>query len=310
MENYDLAIIGGGPAGMAAGIYAGRLNLKTLLITKKFGGQISEKAVEINNYPGFNSISGVDLVKKIEEHFKNQKVESKIDEVVKIKKKGDLFLIFVKSGKEYSALAVIITSGSEARSLDIMGEKEFLGRGVSYCSVCDGPLFKNKTVAIIGGGNAGFETAIFLANIAKKIYILEFSGQVRAFEENIKTVEKTGKTEVIINARVKEIRGEKFVKSLIYEDRLSNEDKALEVQGVFVEVGYKPASSLAKELVDFSEEGEIEIDFKTCETKTAGLFAAGDVSSVKFKQIIISAGEGAKATLSAYNYIKKESIGK
>jgi len=303
---YDLIIIGGGPAGMTAGIYASRLGLKTLLITKSFGGQIAKKAVGVENYPGFKSISGLELVQKMEEHLKSQKVGIEMDEVRKVEKRNKNFLVSTKSKKEFQAKAVILASGADPRPLEIPGEKEFIGKGVSYCSVCDGPIFRNKVVAVVGGGNAGFETAIFLTKIVKKIYILEFGPEPKAFAANQEIVKKTGKAEIITNAALKEIKGDKFVESIIYEDRRTKKEKTLSVEGVFVEVGYQPATAYVKGLVDFNERDEIKVEFETCQTKTPGLFAAGDLNVGAVKQIVTAAGEGAKAALAAYNYVQNK----
>jgi len=306
---YDLIIIGGGPAGMTAGIYAGRLGLKTLLITKSFGGQIAKKAVSIENYPGFESISGIELVQKMEKHLRTQKIDIEIDEVRKVEKIEHGFLVFAKK-KEFQAKTVVLASGADPRPLEVPGEKEFIGKGVSYCSVCDGPMFRNKVVAVIGGGNAGFETAIFLAKIAKKIYILEFGPEPKAFAANQETVKKTGKAEIITNVALKEIKGDKFVESIIYEDRRTKKEKTLSVDGVFVEVGYQPATAYVKGLVDFNKRDEIEVEFETCQTKTPGLFAAGDLNVGVVKQIVTAAGEGAKAAIAAYGYIQNKEVEK
>ncbi len=304
---YDLIIVGAGPAGMTAGIYASRLNLKTLLITKAFGGQMSSKAVGIENYPGFSSIQGSDLVKKMEEHLKTLPINVELDEVIEIKPKDKNFLVLTKA-KEYETCSVILATGSDYKHLGVPGEKEFLGKGVSHCSVCDGPLFKDKEVAIIGGGNAGFETAIFLTNIAKKIYILEFSDQVKAFEHIQDIVRNSDKVEIITQAELKEIKGKKLVSSIVYNHK--GEEKALDVKGVFIEVGYVPAVPSLNNLVDFNDLGELKVEFETMQTKTPGLYAAGDVNEGQFKQIVAAAGEGAKAVLAAYGYIKHKSIEK
>ena len=301
---YDLIIIGGGPAGMTAGIYACRLGLKTLLTTKSFGGQIAKKAVSIENYPGFESISGIELVQKMEKHLRTQKIDIKMDEVRKIEKTEHGFLVFTKE-KEFQAKAVILATGADPRPLEVPGEKQFIGKGVSYCAVCDGPLFAGKTVAVIGGGNAGFETAVFLAKIIKKIYILEYGSEVKAFEANQEIVKKTGKAEIITNADLKEIKGNGFVSSIIYQDRKTKEEKTLKVEGVFVEVGYQPATSYAKGLVSFNKRDEIIVKPETYETSTPGVFAAGDLNVGAVKQIVTAAGEGTKAVLAAHNYIQK-----
>lgn len=308
--NYELIIIGGGPAGMTAGIYVSRLGLKTLLITKSFGGQIAKKAVAIENYPGFESIPGIELVQKMEKHLKSQDVDIELDHVLNIKKKDKEFLVLTKGKKQFKAKALILATGADPRPLEVPGEKEFIGRGLSYCSVCDGPMFKNKVVAIIGGGNAGFETAIFLTKIAKKIYILEFGPEPKAFEANQKTAKASRKLEIITNTELKEIKGDKFVESIVYKDRRTKKEKTLKVEGVFVEVGYEPATSYAKGLVDFNERDEIKVDYETCQTKTPGVFAAGDLNVGPFKQIVTAAGEGAKAALAAHNFIQGKKVEK
>jgi thioredoxin-disulfide reductase len=300
---YDLIIVGGGPAGITAGIYGARYKLKTLLVTKDFGGQIAKKAVPIENYPGFKEISGLELIQKFKEHLEKFKIETEIDLVIKIEKNKN-FSILTKNGKKFESKSVIIASGADPRPLKVQGEKEFIGKGVSYCTVCDAPLFKEKTAAVIGGGNAGFEAAIALSRWAKKIYILEYGERVMADLENQELAKKMGKVEIITNALLKEIKGERFVNAIIYQDRKTGENKELKVEGVFVEIGSQPASSFAGDLVDFNEKGEIKVDFETFQTKTPGLFAAGDVNEGKYKQIVTAAGEGAKAALAAAEYLR------
>jgi len=302
---YDLIIIGGGPAGITAGIYATRQKLNTLLITKSFGGQVAKKAVAIENYPGFAEISGLELIRRFEKHLRKQKIDIERDEVTKIKKIGKKFFVQTKSKHQFQAKAVIVASGADPRPLEVEGEKKYIGRGLSYCPTCDGPLFEGKTVAIIGGGNAGFEAAIFLSLIAKKIYILEYGKKVGADEINQERVKKTKKVEVITNVAIKKIQGDQFVNSLVYEDRKTGREKTLAVEGVFIEIGSQPATSFIKGLVDFNEKDEIIVNPKTGETRIPGLFAAGDIDDVPYKQIVIAAGEGTKAALSAYNYLQK-----
>ena len=300
---YDLIIVGGGPAGITAGIYGARYKLKILMITKDFGGQIAKKAVPIENYPGFKEISGQDLIQKFKDHLDKFEIDIEMDSVVKIGK-NEIFSVLTKNGKKFESKSVIIASGSDPRPLKVPGEKEFLGKGVSYCPTCDAPLFKGRTVAIIGGGNAGFEAAIALSRWAKKIYILEYGEKVVADIENQELAQKTGKVEIINNAALKEIKGQKLVESIIYQDRKTGQDKELKVEGVFVEIGSQPASAFAKDLVEFNERGEIKVDFETFQTKTLGLFAAGDVNVGKYKQIVTAAGEGAKAALAAAEYLR------
>ena len=301
---YDLIIIGGGPAGITAGIYGARQKLNTLLITKSFGGQIARKAVAIENYPGFEKISGLELIKRFEKHLRGQEIDIEMDKVRKVEKKDKFFLISTESKKEFETKTVIVASGADPRPLEIPGEKKYIGRGVSYCTVCDGPLFKNKTVAVVGGGNSGFEAAIFMANYAKKIYILEYSQKLSADEINQERVKKIGKIKIITNAALKEIKGDKFVNSIVYQARPSKRNNTLKVEGVFVEIGSQPATSFVKDLVDFNERDEIKVDYESNQTKTPGLFSVGDVNIGAYKQIVSACGEGCKAALAAYQYLQ------
>jgi len=307
---YDLIIIGGGPAGITAGIYAGRQRMKTLLITKEFGGQVAKKATEICNYPGFEKVSGIELIEKFVEHLKKQEsVEIEFLEAEKIEKQKNVFTITTAESKKFQSRVVIVATGADPRPLEAAGEKEFIGKGVSYCVTCDGPIFKNKTVAVVGGGNAGLEAALFMTNYANKIYVLEFGPKVNADEINKKDAVKSEKIEFITNALVKEIRGETMVSSLIYENQVSKRMETLKVEGVFIEIGSQPATSLAKGLVDFTERDEIKVEPETFSTKTPGLFAAGDDNSGPYKQIVTAAGEGCKAALAAYDYLRKNKSG-
>jgi thioredoxin-disulfide reductase len=303
---YDLVIVGGGPAGITAGIYAARQRLNTLLITKEFGGQLSRKALKIENYPGFLAISGLALAKKLEKHLKKQDIEILMDEVIKVERRGKNFKVITESKKKFEAKTIIIASGGDPRPLEVPGEKEFIGKGVSYCAVCDGALFPNKTVAVIGGGNSGFEAAIYLNRIAKNIYILEAGPKVKADKKNQEIVQRLKKIEVITNALLKKIKGDKFVKSIVYQDKESKEEKTLAVKGVFVEIGSQPATSFVKGLVEFNEKDEIKVEFETCKTKTPGVFAAGDVNIGRSKQIAPACGEGCKAALAAYEYLQSQ----
>jgi thioredoxin reductase len=259
----------------------------------------------IENFPGFPEISGLELTQKFVSHLKKYPIEIELDEVIKVEKENGNFKVKTKNKKEFHSKTLIVASGATSRTLGVKGEKEFLGKGLSYCAICDGYLFNGKTVAVVGGGNSGFEAALFLSKLAKKIYILEISNQVRADKENQEIVEKTGKVEIILNAKAEEIKGDKFVKSLVYRDLASQKLNELPVEGIFVEIGNVPETSFVKDLVDLNEKGEIVVDFQTMATKTPGLFAAGDCNTGKYKQIIIAAGEGAKAALSAYDYLQK-----
>ena len=301
---YDLIIIGGGPAGITAGIYAARKKLKTLIISKDFQGQV-KFAVSVENYLGFQDITGIELAKKFEEHLKAQDIEILNGEAVKIKKENQFFEIITNKEKRYICLAVIVASGADPRPLEVPGEKEFIGRGVTYCTTCDAPFFKNKKVVVIGGGNSGVTAAIELTNYADKVYLIEFQPELAADELEQEKARANEKIAILTSSALRKIEGNNFVEKIIYEDLKSKENRTLKVDGVFVSVGTKPATFFINELVDFNEKDEIIIDPKTCQTKSVGLFAAGDVTDVVFNQIIISAGEGAKAALSVYDYLKK-----
>ena len=300
---YDLIIIGGGPAAVTAGIYAARKQLNTLVVSKNFKGQV-QWAVSVKNYPGFKDIAGLELAKKFEAHLREQEIEIITDEVVKIKKEYQLFELITKKEKTYMASSIIIATGCDPRPLEVSGEKEFLGQGVTYCTICDAPLFRDKTVAIIGGGNAGMIGAMEIAKYAEKVYLLEFQPKLSADELEQERVRQDNKIEILTSVALKSIEGKNLVEKIIYEDLKSKTKKTLKVSGVFVSVGTQPATSFIKDFVDFNEKDEIIVDPKTCETKTPGLFAAGDVTDVKFNQIVIATSEGAKAALSVYEYLR------
>lgn len=304
-RNHDLIIIGGGPAAIAAGIYASRARIKTLIIAKSFGGQMTRKTVSIENYPGFKSISGADLVQKFVDHLKEYDVKIIYDSVGTVRKNEKSFSVKTAKSGPFDTTAVIVASGADPRPLEVPGEKEFIGRGVSYCTACDAPIFAGKKVAIVGGGNAGFEAALALSKYATQIYILEYADRVKAEKENIELVRKIKKIEVMTSVEMKRILGNKFVSSIEYMDRKKNKMKTLPVQGVFVEIGSIPATSFIRDLVDFNEKDEIKIDPQTCAARTPGLFAAGDVTDVLYKQIAVAVGEGVKAALSVAAYLRK-----
>lgn len=299
---YDLIIIGGGPAGITAGIYAARKKLNTLLITKNFIGQTG-KAFWVENYPGFGKISGMELMEKFINHLKKFKIEIKEVGVKKVRKIKEKFIIQVEKEK-FISKAVILASGRDPRPLEIPGEKELIGRGVSYCPICDLPFFKNQKIIVIGGGNSGFNAAIEATRYGNEVYILEFSPKAIADETTQEKAKRTEKIEVILNAKIKKILGKNEVQGLIYEDLISKKEKSLDVQGVFIMIGEIPATDYVKGLVDFNEKDEIIVDPKTLQTKTKGLFACGDVTDVLCGQIVISAGEGAKAALAVYEYLQ------
>lgn len=301
---YDLIIIGGGPAGITAGIYSARKKLKTLLLTKDFIGQTG-KTNEIDNYLGFPNISGLDLMKKFEEHLKKFSIEIKKEKVIKIEKKEQDFVVKTEQKQEFLAKTIIIATGRDPRPLEVEGEKEFIGKGVSYCSICDAPFFQNKAVAIIGGGNSGLRAALDLAKYAKRIFIFEKSEKLLADEILQEQVKKESKIEIHLNTEIKKIEGNKKVQDLIYQDSKTKKTYQVPMDGVFIQIGSVPATGFLKGLVEFNRSDEIKCDFENCATSCPGIFTAGDVDDGKWKQIIVAAGEGAIAALSAYEYLQK-----
>ena|SRR3989344_6074336 len=302
---YDLIIIGAGPAGVAAGVYAARQKLNILMVSKDIGGQVAKKAVDIENYPGFEKISGPDLVELYQKQLKANELSVVLDEVTAIEKKENRFFVSLKSGAMHEAVAVINTSGAKSKLINVPGEEEFAGKGVSYCSLCDGPVFKNKDVAVVGGGNNGFETALFLSNYVKSVTVLEYGETTNADAENQELVAKNANIKVITNAKITRIEGKIFVNAAFYEDRATGSEQKLDVSGVFVEIGYSPSTAFLGDLVELNDKKEVMFNVETLETKTPGLFSAGGCNVSRYKQIVMASGEGAKAALSAYNYIKK-----
>jgi len=302
MENtYDLIIVGSGPAGFTAAIYAQRRALKTLMIAKQIGGQMG-LTNEIENYPGFEFTSGVDLSMKMKAQAEKWGAKIELGEVEKIEKTKDGFLAKV-SQKEFKAKAIILAFGLTPRSLEVPGEKELTGKGVSYCATCDGPLFKNKIVGVVGGGNSAVESVIYLSKLAKKVYLFHFSEKFNASPYLLERAKSLKNVEFYCCARVDEIKGDKILESVIVED--ANDPKKKEefkLDGLFVEIGYQPKTSWLKDTLKLNKRGEVEIDENNM-TSLDGVFAAGDCSTTPYKQIVIAAGEGAKSALSAYKYI-------
>ncbi len=302
-EIYDVIIIGAGPAGYTAGIYAARREMKALIIAKESGGQLIW-AADIENYPGFKQINNTDLIKKMEEHVKSLGVEIKSAEVSKIEKKEDGFFVLYTNKNQYEAKTVIMAIGLTPRRLAIPGEEEFSGKGVSYCANCDGPIFRNKTVAVVGGGNAAMDAAEIMSKIAKQVFLIHRQEEFRAFAASLEEVTERGNVKFILNSEVKEIIGSvgKVEKLKIFNNK-TNETSELAVDGIFIEVGRIANTDLVKELAERNERMEILVDEK-CMTTLPGLFAAGDVTQVPFKQITIATGQGTIAALAAYQYLQ------
>ncbi|MEE9191272.1 MAG: FAD-dependent oxidoreductase [Candidatus Aerophobetes bacterium] len=299
---YDLVIIGGGPAGMTAAVYAARKRLKTLLISKDLGGQVLLTS-EVENYMGYHYIEGRQLVNKFKEQVRRFPIDQEIgEEVEKLSKKEEIFNSLTRGGKKFRGKTVIIASGKKSRSLNVSGENRLIGRGVSYCSICDAPFFEGKEVAVIGGGNSAFEAALDLVKIASKIYLVDIASSWSADPVLLEQIEKEKKVTSFPRHKVKEIKGDDRVESITIESLDGGQIKSLSAEGVFIEIGLIPNSEFAASLVQLNQAGEIVVDCGN-HTSIPGLFAAGDVSSVPEKQIIIAAGEGAKATLTAHQYL-------
>lgn len=302
---HDLVIIGGGPAGISAGIYASRKKLKAVLIAESMAGQ-SSVATEIQNWIGTISISGAELAKNLEDHLKAYADDSlEIKDGEKVLTVEDIdggFLVKTDSG-EYKTKTVLVASGSHRRKLDISGAKEFENKGISYCASCDGPLFSDKDVHIIGGGNSAFETASQLLAYCKSVTILNRGSEFRADPVTVKKILQNPNIKSIINAHLMEIKGDKFVKSLAYKNGEKGKKIELETDGIFVEIGLIPTVDFVKDLVSLDKWGHIIIDPKNQRTSVDGVWAAGDCTNGLYHQNNIAAGDGIKALEDIYLYI-------
>jgi len=298
---HDLIIIGAGPAGITASVYAARKRMKVLVITKDIGGQTAWSG-DVENYTGYQFVTGPELAAKFEEHMKKYEIEVK--EGVSVRrltvKSGK---VLVKTDKEiYEAKTAIVASGKSSRELGVPGEKEFKNKGLTYCATCDGPIFAGKDVAVIGGGNSAMDAAIQLMNIANHVYVVNINKNFTGDKIMEEKLTKSEKVTALSNTSVTSIKGEKMVSAINIKS--GGKEKSLSVQGVFVEIGLIPNSAFAEEL-EKNNKGEIKVNSLN-ETSAPGIFAAGDVSDVPEKQIIIAAGEGAKATLSAFRYLARQ----
>lgn len=303
---YDLIIAGGGPAGVAAGVYAARKKIKTLFITDSFGGQ-SLPSAGVQNWIGTKEISGYDLAVALEEHLRAQEDIEIVadDKIAGVQRAGVGFIVKTESGKTYETKTVLITTGSRRRRLGIPGEDRLDGKGVVFCSTCDAPIFKNKVTAVIGGGNAGLEAVQDLLAYASKIYLLERGAALRGDAVTQLRITASLKVEVILNAETKEIMGDQFVSALRYTDIVTKAEKELAVEGVFVEIGSIPNGDFLKGLTELNKFNEVVVDPRTQRTSVSGIWAAGDVSDVLYKQNNIAAGDAIKAVLDIYEYLNK-----
>ncbi len=297
-KTYDVIIVGAGAAGMTAAIYTARRNLKTVILTKDVGGQ-TNTTNHVENYPGLDVIEGPAMMRKFEEQVRDFGAEIFYEGVEKIEKLGEKNFRVTTGDGVYKCKSAILTFGKTPKLMNVPGEAKFTNKGISYCVTCDGPLFKNKVTAIIGNAHAALEGAEILSDICSKVYVIH---KVPKFQDqdDVDGLKKKGNVE-FVNASVKEAKGDKFLNSI--EVQINNETKDIKVNGVFVELGFESKTDFVKDLVERDVLKQIIIN-DLCETKTPGLFAAGDVTNMPFKQIVISAGDGAKAALQCYNYIK------
>ncbi|MBD3164662.1 thioredoxin-disulfide reductase [Candidatus Woesearchaeota archaeon] len=304
-EMYDTIIIGAGVAGLGAAIYSGRFEMKTLLISENIGGTIMNTN-EVANYPGFNLISGIDLVDKLQNHVKDYKVDIENKKVDKVEKTPSIFKVKAQD-KTFESKTVIFATGTEWRKLNVPGEKEFSGKGVHYCALCDGSFYKDKAVAVVGGSDSAAKDALLLTQYAKKVYIIYRKEKIRAEPITKAKVDGNEKIEVINNTNVTEIRGEKFVNKLILDNEYNN-SKEFPIDAVFIDIGHIPISDLAKGTgVELDEKGEVKLDRRGF-TNIEGAFAAGDVTNTRFKQAITGVAEGVTAAYNAYNHVDKGNV--
>jgi len=300
---YELMIIGGGPAGIAAGVYAARKKLKTLLISGDIGGQINN-TWGIENYLGYQFIEGPELISKFQTQISKFPIDQKIgDKVSRLKKVNGGFEAILENKNKYQAKAVILATGKKPRKLKVPGETELSGRGVTYCAICDGPIFAGQRVAVVGGGNSALEATLDMIKIAEHVNLVSLTA-LTGDPVLIEQLTGVNNLTVFIGYQTKEIKGKELVEGVRIKNAQSGEVKDLDVTGVFIEIGMVPNSDMVKEFIELNKQGEVPV---SCSSETAipGLYAAGDVTNVPEKQIIVAAGEGAKAALQAHHYLQR-----
>jgi alkyl hydroperoxide reductase subunit F len=305
---YDIIIIGGGPGGVAAGVYAARKQMKALLITENFLSQ-SAVSASIENWIGTVTIPGYEFAASLEGHLRAQEgIEIRTDDRAEKAEEiaGGGYSITTAKGEHYETKTVIIASGGRHRHLEVPGEEKFVGKGVVFCSTCDAPFFRGKRTVVVGSGNSALEAVEDLLPYASEVTLLVRSGELKGDQITRDRITSDAKVKVIYFGTTKEILGEEKLTGLRYLDTQSNEEKTIETDGVFVEIGMLPNTEFVKDLVDLNERGEIVLDHRTKATSKPGIFAAGDATDAPYKQNNISAGEGVVAALSAYDYVRKE----
>jgi len=300
---YSLMVIGGGPAGLAAAVYAARKQLNAVLITQDIGGQMNW-TLGIENYLGYQFIEAPELINKFQSQVDQFPLDQKIgDKVSKVVKVDGGFEAVLENGSKYQAQAVIVATGKKPRMLNVPGEKELGGRGVTYCAICDGPIFTGQRVVIVGGGNSAIEAVLDMEKIAEHVDLVSLT-PLTADSILTNQLSEGDKLSIYTEYETLRIEGDPLVEGIVIKDVKSSEEKRLDVTGVFIEIGLLPNSDSVKDLVELNKSGEIPIN-RSCETTLPGLFAAGDVTDVPEKQIVIAAGEGAKAALGAHRYLQR-----
>jgi len=303
---FDVAIVGYGPAGITAAIYAARKRLRILLVGEIPGGEVVASG-DIENWPGSGETTGVALADELVKHLKMHEDMVAIEQTLVdlIAKDGDEFVIDAKGGETWRARTVIYAAGRHPRELGVPGETEFKNRGVSYCATCDAPLFSDKDVAVVGGGNTGAEAVIMFQKIARKIYLLHINDKLPADQILIQNFENDPKVEIIYQAKTTEISGDAMVESLSYQDMVAGKNKKIEVQGVFVTIGALPNTDPIKDLVELDKFGSVVAD-RYAVTNLDGFFAAGDVTNIRDAQIVVAAGQGCSAALSVGDFLSRQ----
>lgn len=300
-KEYQLAIIGGGPAGLTAAVYAARKRTDTVLLTHDLGGQVMWTS-SVENYPGFQFIQGRELIEKFKAQVKQFPIDVSLGfKIISVQPLVRGYKISLEDGSPFTARSLIIATGKKYLNLNVPGEKELIGKGVAFCATCDAPLFGGKTVAVVGGGNSALTAAKDLLSYAEKIFIINISPEMQGDPVLLEPIKKSGKVKFLLNTKVLSIQGTDRVESVTVSN---NGQRTIEVSGVFVEIGLIPNSDIFKGLVEMNEQGEIMVDC-ACRTSRDGVFAAGDVTTVPEKQIVVAAGEGAKAALSAYEWLAR-----
>ena len=296
---FDMLVVGGGPAGAAAAIYAARKGIRTGVVAERFGGQVLD-TMAIENFISVPETEGPKMAAALEQHVKNYDVDiMNLQRAESLKTVGNMIEVTLANGASLTSKSVIVATGARWREMNVPGEKEYRGRGVAYCPHCDGPLFKGKRVAVIGGGNSGIEAAIDLAGVVAHVTVLEFDSQLRADAVLQKKLASLPNVEVIVSAQTTEVIGDgNKVNALVYTDRISGDSRTVALEGIFVQIGLVPNTDWLKGTVALSNRGEIEIDTRGA-TSVPGVFAAGDATTVPYKQIIIAMGAGATAALGA-----------